>query len=94
VRLSTKKLGALAQALRDLIEDAVISVVDDMAQEQAYAFAKLEDQCLIIGDGTSTYGGIQGINTKFEATAYASRIALGQRPRHSSPRSTTPTSRA
>lgn len=76
VRLQTKKLGALAKISRDLMEDAVISVVDDMAQEQAYAFAKLEDQCLIIGDGTSTYGGIQGINTKMEATAYASRIAL------------------
>lgn len=76
VRLSTKKLGALAKISRDLIEDAVISVIDDMAQEQAYAFAKLEDQCLIIGDGTSTYGGITGINTKFEAVAYAGRTAL------------------
>ena len=76
VRLSTKKIGALAKVSRDLIEDAVISVVDDMAQEQAYAFAKLEDQCLLIGDGTSTYGGITGINTKFEATAYVGRTAL------------------
>lgn len=76
VRLSTKKLGALAKISKDLIEDAVISVVDDMAQEQAYAFAKLEDQCLIIGDGTSTYGMITGINTKFEAVAYAGRTAL------------------
>ena len=76
VRLNTKKIGALAKISRDLIEDAVISVVDDMAQEQAYAFAKLEDQCLIIGDGTSTYGGIEGINHKFEATAYVGRTAL------------------
>lgn len=75
VGLSAKKLGALTKVSKDLIEDAVISVVDDLAQEIAYAFAKKEDQCLIIGDGTSTYGGMTGINTKFEATAYASRIA-------------------
>jgi HK97 family phage major capsid protein len=75
VGLSTKKVGALGKLSRDLIEDAVISVVDDMAQEQAYAFAKLEDQCLIIGDGTSTYGGIQGFQTKFDNNAYKSRIA-------------------
>jgi hypothetical protein len=34
VRLSTKKIGALAKVSKDLIEDAVISVVDDMAQER------------------------------------------------------------
>jgi HK97 family phage major capsid protein len=75
VGLSAKKLGALTKVSKDLIEDAVISVVDDLAQEIAYAFAKKEDQCLIIGDGTSTYGGMTGINSKMEATAYASRIA-------------------
>jgi HK97 family phage major capsid protein len=76
VTLSTKKLGALAKVSRDLVEDAVISVVDDLAQEMAYAFAVKEDQCYFIGDGTSTYGGIQGINPKFEATAYISRNSL------------------
>lgn len=76
VNLSTKKLGCLSKVSRDLMEDAVISVVDDLAQEMAYAFAVKEDQCYLIGDGTSTYGGITGINTKFEATAYISRTAL------------------
>jgi len=74
VNLSAKKLGALARIGEDLEEDAIIDVVDDLAQEMAYAFAVKEDQCLIIGDGTSTYGGIQGINPKFESTAYKSRI--------------------
>jgi HK97 family phage major capsid protein len=76
VTLSTKKLGCLAKVSRDLIEDAVISVVDDLAQEMAYAFAVKEDQCYFIGDGTSTYGGIQGVNPRFEANAYISRNAL------------------
>lgn len=74
VRLTTKKLGALGKLSRDLVEDAVISVIDDMAQEQAYAFAVKEDNALINGDGTSTYAGIQGLVPKFENTAYASRI--------------------
>ena len=76
VTLSAKKLGALGRLSKDLIEDAVISVADDMAQEQAYAFAVKEDNALLVGDGTSTYGGINGIITKMEATAYKSRIAL------------------
>jgi HK97 family phage major capsid protein len=74
VNLTTKKLGALARIGEDLEEDAIIDVVDDLAQEMAYAFAVKEDQCLIIGDGTSAYGGMQGLIPKFEGTAYLSRI--------------------
>ncbi len=74
VNLAAKKLGCLARIGEDLEEDAIIDVIDDLAQEMAYAFAVKEDQCLIIGDGTSTYGGMQGLNFKFEATAYKSRI--------------------
>lgn len=76
VQLTAKKLGALSRVSRDLIEDAVINVADDLAQEMGYAFAVKEDQCLIDGDGTSTYGGISGIRPAFVATAYASRITL------------------
>jgi HK97 family phage major capsid protein len=84
VNLAAKKLGVLARIGEDLEEDAIIDVVDDLAQEMAYAFAVKEDQCLLIGDGTSTYGGMQGFIPKFENTAFASRIALttGPRPLH------------
>lgn len=74
VQLTAKKLGVLARVSEDLVEDAVISVVDDLATEMAYAFAQKEDNCLISGDGTSTYGGIIGLDALFLATAYASRI--------------------
>lgn len=74
VNLVAKKLGALCRISEDLEEDAIIDVVDDLAQEMAYAFAVKEDQCFFDGDGTSTYGGITGIRTKFAGTAYASRI--------------------
>ena len=76
VTLSAKKLGVLARVSKDLVEDAVIDVVDDLAQEMAYAFAVKEDNCGINGDGTSTYGGITGFRPKFVNTAYASRITL------------------
>jgi len=48
----------------DLSEDAVINMADDLANEMAYAFAVKEDQCLIDGDGTSTYGGMIGLRPK------------------------------
>ncbi len=76
VELSAKKVGALTKVSQDLVEDAIINVIDDLANEMAYAFAVKEDDCFINGDGTSTYGGMQGLITKFEGTAYTSRIAL------------------
>lgn len=75
VNLVAKTLAALSLISKNLEEDAIIDVVDDLAQEMAYAFALKEDQCWLVGDGTSTYGGMTGLITLFEATAYASRIA-------------------
>lgn len=74
VNFVAKTLAALSLISKNLEEDAIIDVVDDLAMEQAYAFALKEDQCWLIGDGTSTYGGMQGLLTMFNATAYASRI--------------------
>lgn len=76
VTLVAKKVGVLAKVSKDMVEDAIINVVDDLVQESAYAFAVKEDQCYLIGDGTSTYGGIQGIKTKLQGTSYASRVTL------------------
>lgn len=71
VRLNAKLLNALGKMSTAVVEDAVIDLAMDMADEQAYAFATKEDQCFFVGDGTSTYGGIRGINTIFEAnTSY------------------------
>lgn len=76
VQLNVKKLGVLARISKDTAEDAIINVVDDLAQEMAWAFAQKEDQEWIDGDGTSTYGGITGLRTKLAATAYVGRVAL------------------
>ncbi len=64
VNLSAKKIITLAIASTELIEDAVISVGDDLAGEIVYAFSQKEDDCGFNGDGSSTYGGIQGITSK------------------------------
>lgn len=61
VGLSAKKIGVLAKYSSELAEDAIINIADDLAGEIAYAFAKLEDDSGLIGDGTSTYGGITGV---------------------------------
>jgi HK97 family phage major capsid protein len=74
VNLVAKTLAALTLISKNLEEDAVIDVVDDLAQEQAWAFAQKEDACWLNGDGTSTYGGMTGIITLMNATAYTSRF--------------------
>jgi HK97 family phage major capsid protein len=74
VNLVAKTLAALSLISKNLEEDSIIDTVDDLTFEQAYAFATKEDQCWLIGDGTSTYGGMVGLITLMEATAYASRI--------------------
>ena len=63
VRLTAKKLMVLTKYSNELNEDAVLNIGDDLAGEIAYAFALKEDQCGFLGDGTSPYGGIVGVNT-------------------------------
>lgn len=66
VELTAKKLYAFSRYSNELNEDAVINMGDDLAGEIAYAFAVKEDGCGFIGDGTSTYGGMQGVCTKIK----------------------------
>lgn len=73
VNFVAKTLAALSLISKNLEEDSIIDTVDDLAAEQAYAMAYKEDQCWLIGDGTSTYGGMTGLITLMETTAYASR---------------------
>jgi HK97 family phage major capsid protein len=69
VNLTAKKLGALTRMSNEIAEDAVVSIADWLVGEIAYAFAAKEDACGFSGDGTSTYGGIRGLSTLFNATA-------------------------
>lgn len=63
VSLVAKKLACITTVSSELDEDAFLNISDDIAGEIAYAFAKREDECLFLGDGTSTYGGIEGLNS-------------------------------
>jgi HK97 family phage major capsid protein len=64
VGLTAHKLATLTRYSSELGEDALIDVGDDLAGEIAYAFAQMEDACGFIGDGTSTYGGMQGASPR------------------------------
>jgi HK97 family phage major capsid protein len=74
VQLVAKKLAVLTKISSELAEDAFVNVADMVARDAAWNFAKSEDQALFIGDGTSTYGGVNGLKTLFENTAYAGRV--------------------
>jgi HK97 family phage major capsid protein len=75
VRLEAKKLAAMTQFSSELAEDAIIGVADFYAREFAYALAVREDQCGFLGDGTSTYGGITGLENALNAGSFS--IATG-----------------
>lgn len=78
VRLTAKKIGVLTKYTKELGEDAVINVGDDLAGEIAYAFAAFEDDCGFNGDGTSAYAGITGVRTAmYNVASNAGVVAQG-----------------
>lgn len=74
VQLAAKKLTALTYWSKELDDDAIISMADDLASEIAYAFALKEDQCGFVGDGTSTYSGILGVVNRLATGSYAGSV--------------------
>lgn len=73
VNLVAKKLMVLTTISNELNEDSLINLGDSVAGEIAYAFALKEDECVFLGDGTSTYGGIVGIiSSLFNVSSNAS----------------------
>ena len=66
VMLSSKDCRVATRVPNSLIEDSVISLADLIAQEFALSLAKKIDDAGFAGDGTSTHGGIRGIQWKFE----------------------------
>jgi len=66
VTLTARKLMTLTRVSSELNEDIIVSLGDDLAGEIAYAFANKEDECGFNGDGTSTYGGINGVRNRLK----------------------------
>lgn len=63
VSLTARKMAVRTKTSSELNEDSVLNLADIIAGEIAFAFAQKEDDCGFNGDGTSTYGGIQGIRS-------------------------------
>jgi len=70
VQLVAKKLTALTTVSNELLEDSIIDLASDVANEIAYQFAFKEDDAGFNGDGTSTYGGVVGLNTALSDGTY------------------------
>ena len=71
VTLTLKDLMAWINIGKSTAMDTVVSLAEMVAREEARSFAVKEDACLILGDGTSTYGGMRGLRTLLEDTDYA-----------------------
>lgn len=63
IGLTAKKIVTLVRISSELEEDAIVDIVDSVANEIAFAFAVKEDDCAFNGDGTSTFGGMRGISS-------------------------------
>ena len=61
IELVAKKRYVVHQISQELIDDALIAIVDDAMNEMGYALALKEDDELVNGTGAGTYGGIQGL---------------------------------
>lgn len=81
IQLSTKTLAILTPVSMQLNDDAIISIADFLARDMARQFAYQEDLAGFNGDGTSTYGGINGLCNKLNA-AGALAGAVDAAPNH------------
>jgi HK97 family phage major capsid protein len=63
VTLNAKKRAILSFISQELSDDSVIPVMDDLASQMGLDLAINEDTEFIKGDGTSTYGNVEGLIT-------------------------------
>ena len=66
VQLTAKKFGALTQNTIEISEDSYVSIAEEIAKDHGYAHAVMEDKVAFLGDGTSTYNSLVGINETFK----------------------------
>jgi HK97 family phage major capsid protein len=74
VQLVTKDMGAMTKIANQLSEDSLIDLGEKITRNVAFAFAHAEDDAGFNGDGTSTYGGINGLITALGLTANANSV--------------------
>ena len=61
IALTATKRAVMTQISNELIADALVNVMDDIAAEAGHALAYQMDKELILGDGTSSYGSVTGL---------------------------------
>lgn len=61
ILLTANKRAILTKISSELVADAIVNVVDQLVSRMAFEFALQEDNELLNGDSTSTYGGELGL---------------------------------
>ncbi|TWU67301.1 Phage capsid family protein [Crateriforma conspicua] len=61
VALVAQKVGRITRFSSEIGEDGIIEMAAKLATDIGKSFAKAEDDCAIIADGTATYGGHTGL---------------------------------
>ena len=61
ISVAAKKRACLSYLSQELSDDALINIVDNIVLEMGHALADQEDNELINGNASSTYGGINGL---------------------------------
>jgi HK97 family phage major capsid protein len=74
IELVAKIWGVANRVPNSLLEDSVIDLADLMAVEVAQAFAEAVDNSGFVGDGTSTYHGVEGITRKIVKAAHSASV--------------------
>ena len=71
VNLTAKKFGALTQNTIEIGEDSYAAIAEEIAKDHGYAHGVMEDKVAFLGDGSSTYNGLVGINETFKGLVSA-----------------------
>lgn len=69
VSLTAVKRSVMTYVSRELSEDTVVALMDQIAMEVGRAFGLQEDAEILVGDGSGTYGGETGITEALHANA-------------------------
>jgi HK97 family phage major capsid protein len=77
VQVLIKKLAILTQVSSELNEDSIVDMGAALAEDMAYVMAYNEDLACLLGDGTSTYGGITGVFKEIIDNAGSNYIQTG-----------------
>jgi HK97 family phage major capsid protein len=74
VQLVAKKLAVGTRMSSEVVEDALISLADAVANEFATSLSYKQDLCGWNGDGTSQYGGIRGLVTQINDGTHTAAV--------------------